>query len=183
LSEPIRKRIARWLYKTRRILATIAGVSAIWIIGPTVFTNLLSSLSTTQATSNIDVACSSYPQPASGLYASYDPSERVAPFTIKTSVGGHYYVKLEDAVTARPVIAFFLRGGETFQHTVPAGSFVLKYATGDVWCGERDLFGSTTSTNQADRVFEFSETYGYTIELIARKGGNLPTRTIDRNRF
>lgn len=55
---------------------------------------------------------------------------------------------------------------------------MLKYATGDTWCGEGALFGPTTSTNQADRVFEFSETRGYTVELIARKSGNLRTRAM-----
>jgi len=183
LPEPLGKRLLRRFYASRRLIMITVGVSAVAIVRPTILTDLLSDSSTPKTTTKVAADCTGYPQPVSGVYATYDPSERVAPLTIKTGPGSYYYVKLEDSVTARPVMTFFLRGGEVFRQDVPEGSFVLKYATGDTWCGDRALFGPTTSTSQADRVFEFSETRGYTVELIARKGGNLRTRAIDRSQF
>jgi hypothetical protein len=63
------------------------------------------------------------------------------------------------------------------------GRLVLKYATGTTWCGERELFGTSTETERADRVFEFDDKHEYTIELIARRNGNLPKRRISRDDF
>ena len=128
-------------------------------------------------------ACTSYPQPSSGLYASYDQSARVSPLVIRTSPGGSYFIKLEDAITAKAIMTFYLRGGETFEQDVTEGTFVLKYSTGENWCGEKGLFGPSTSTNKTDRIFEFTETRGYTVELISRRDGNLRTNTIDRSQF
>lgn len=183
LPERVGKRVLRRLNASKYLIMIAAGVGVVAMLKPSVLTDFLSDSSTVKTTSTVAAVCTGYPQPLIGLYAAYDPSERVAPLTIKTSPGGYYYVKLEDSVTASPVMTFYLRGGETFQQDVPEGSFVLKYATGDTWCGERALFGPTTSTNKADRVFEFSETRGYTVELIARKAGNLRTRAIDRSQF
>lgn len=183
LPELLSKRILRRLYASRYLVLIAAGVSTVAMLKPSVLTDLFPKNLTTTATKSVAISCAGYPQPESGLYASYDPSERVAPLTIKTATGSSYYVKLVDSLTARPVMTFFLRGGETFRHDVPEGSFILKYATGDEWCGESALFGPTTLASQADRVFEFSETRGFTVELIARKGGNLRTKAIDRSRF
>jgi len=80
-------------------------------------------------------------------------------------------------------MTFFIVGGETLRVRVPEGSFILKYATGDRWCGEVNLFGEDTTTKQADDIFIFVGGRGYSIELITRKGGNLRTKTIDRSRF
>lgn len=182
LPESVGKRVLRPLYAFRYLLIIAVAIGGVAVLKPSFLNDLLSDRSTTKATTVV-AACADYPQPRSGLYAVYDPSERVGLLTLKTSPGGHYYVKLEDSVTARPVMTFYLRGGETFEQDVPEGSYVLKYATGDIWCGERALFGPATSTNQADRIFKFSETRGYTVELISRKGGNLRTRAIDRSQF
>ncbi|WIG50825.1 MAG: hypothetical protein OJF48_001742 [Afipia sp.] len=184
LPEPLGKRILRRLYVFRRLFMIAAGVGAVAIFKPSILTDFLPDSSTAKPpTAAAAAACVGVSQPWTGLYASYNPLERVSRLTIKTSPGGYYFVKLEDSVTARPVMTFFLRGGEIFRQDVPEGSFVLKYATGDVWCGEGALFGPTTSTHKADEVFEFSGTGGYTVELIARKSGNLRTRAIDRNQF
>jgi hypothetical protein len=80
-------------------------------------------------------------------------------------------------------MTFFIRGGETLRATVSEGSFILKYATGDRWCGESILFGASTATEQADEIFIFDDSHAYTVELIKRSGGNLRTKTIDRDRF
>lgn len=183
LPEPLGKRILRRLYGFRHLIMIAAGVGAIAIFKPSILTDFLPDNSTAKPSKAAAVACAGVSQPWTGLYASYSPLERVSRLTIKTSPGGYYFVKLEDSVTARPVMTFFMRGGEILQQDVPEGSFLLKYATGDVWCGEQALFGPKTATNQADRVFKFAEDRSITVELVSRRDGNLRTRSIDRTQF
>jgi len=127
--------------------------------------------------------CASRPQPNQGIYARYTQSPDVAPLTLRTGSGSNYFVKIEDAVSGRPILSFFVYGGSTLNAKVPAGSFVFKYATGSQWCGDLELFGASTETNKADRVFQFDDDHSYTIELIARTGGNLVTKRISRDSF
>jgi hypothetical protein len=129
--------------------------------------------------------CASRPQPNQGVYARYDHAPNVAPLTLRTESGSNYFVKIEDAISGRPILSFYVYGGSTLQAEVPAGSFVLKYATGSDWCGEGELFGygALTETSKADRIFQFDDDHGYTIELIARRNGNLPTKKIGREAF
>ena len=74
---------------------------------------------------------------------------------------------------------------------VPLGQFVLKYATGNYWCGENDLFGTETQFNRTHTVFRFARQdtddgytmTGNTIELILQRNGNLKTSRISREAF
>jgi hypothetical protein len=74
---------------------------------------------------------------------------------------------------------------------VPLGRFILKYATGDAWCGENDLFGNQTQFNKANADLRFArqEFYdgytliGHTVELILQINGNLKTSRISRQTF
>lgn len=182
LPEPLRKRVLRQVYARRYLIIIAAGLGLIAALKPSTLTDWIPETSATR-TAAPSSPCTGYPQPSSGLYASYDYSARVSRLTIKTNPGGQYFIKLEDAITARPVMAFYARGGEILEQNVPEGSFVLKYAVGEIWCGETALFGDTTSTNKTDRIFDFTETRGYTVELISRKSGNLRTRIIDRSQF
>lgn len=182
LPEPLGKRFLRRVVASRRMILLAAIAGGLVLIKPTIFTEWFSIDRQSDKTSLVD-ACSTYPQPFTSIRSVYDVSERVAPLTIKTRSGGGYFVKLEEAGTRRPIMSFYLRGGEILEEQVPEGSFVLKYATGDRWCGETRLFGPTTTVKQADQIFAFEEGQGYTVELIARKGGNLRTMAIDRNQF
>jgi hypothetical protein len=81
-------------------------------------------------------------------------------------------VKIADAVSGRPILSFYVFGGSTLRAEVPAGSFVLKYATGDDWCGDRELFGASTQITQTDRIFQFDDDHGYKIEKPFRRTHN-----------
>lgn len=140
-------------------------------------------------------ACIVHAAPRQGVYRWYVDSQDVANFTIKTASGSDYFVKLEDASTAVPVRSFFVRGGSTLSNQVPLGTFILKFATGNSWCNEADLFGSGTTTRQADKLLVFerhvtqdatsimTSTSDITVELILQPGGNLRTHTIPRSQF
>jgi hypothetical protein len=141
-------------------------------------------------------ACIGRPQPRQGIYKWYGRSwgDDVADFTIKTAAGSNYFVKLED-LSGRPARAFFVQGGSTISYKVPLGTFILKYASGQSWCSEAELFGPDTATNQADQFFDFDRQVtedatgittsisDITVELILQPGGNLRTHAILRSQF
>jgi hypothetical protein len=183
LPEPFARRVQRHLRAHWRLLAIAAAVGGgIWW-QPAFLTKLFAEREQSPAAKAAAEYCARYPQPATGVLAVYDPADPVVPLTIKTSSGGGYFIKLEDSVSGRLAMTFFVRGGETLHARVPEGSFVLKYATGERWCGEVNLFSGDTTTQQAEKTFIFDEEHEYTVELIVRKGGNLRTKTIDRSRF
>jgi hypothetical protein len=128
-------------------------------------------------------SCASRPQPRQGTYARYSRRADVAPLTLRTQSGSNYLVKIDDAVSGRPISSFYIYGGSSLETQVPQGSFVIKYATGAYWCGDNELFGALTETHKADRVFRFDDDHEYTVELIARSNGNLPTKRIARDAF
>lgn len=126
--------------------------------------------------------------PAQGVFRYYGTEPRVAPLRIKTAYGPeNYFIKVVDASDARPIITFFVKGGETYEARVPLGEVRVKYASGETWFGENALFGPETRYSQADHVFAFERTAsglsGYTIELIKQVDGNLTTKSIDRSQF
>lgn len=83
--------------------------------------------------------------------------ERIAPLRIVTPSGReNYYVKLVDISTGASIVSFFIFGGESFETKVPLGTFAIKYATGEIWYGEKYLFGKNTQYSEADKTFEFA---------------------------
>jgi hypothetical protein len=127
--------------------------------------------------------CVAIDRPPQGVYRDHSFAPRVAPFTISTAAGSDYLVKLEDETNGILGMSFYVRGGSSITETVPLGNFILKYAAGRSWCGERDLFGPDTATKQADDLFSVDQSTHWTIELILQPGGNLKTHSIPRSRF
>jgi len=78
-----------------------------------------------------------------------------APFTIKSSEGSHYLVKLCEASTGKSVLTVFVHGGEPVKISVPFGDYIIKYASGINWYGYTHYFGPETSYAQADDKFSF----------------------------
>ncbi len=121
----------------------------------------------------------------------------VAPLLIRTNPGFDYYVKLAKPGTGRevpPVMALYIRGGESFETLVPLGTYEIRYAAGHMWFGEDVLFGkdrpsgtNVTHFSKADKLFKFDfdgESYsGFTVELIMQLNGNLPVSTISAQEF
>jgi hypothetical protein len=114
-------------------------------------------------------------------------SEAIAPFSVKTSPGATYFIKLVRPSDNREEIAGFIVGGQPFSTTVPIGTYELRYATGQVWIDEHEYFGPKTVFYKADRLLVFSiegdRVRGSEIELIPQRGGNLRTSTIRKDKF
>jgi hypothetical protein len=128
------------------------------------------------------------PAPVShGIYRDYSSEERIAPFKILTQSGSNYYAKLVDVLTNREIMSIYIIGGRPVEVDVPLGSYRLKYAHGEVWCGDSLLFGELTAYGEAQDTFNFaiegSHISGYTVELIPQVHGNLRTKSISASDF
>ncbi len=191
LPEQPAKKIFRQIYRFSWAGFFLCIVLLIWHPWTSNFTSHApSSISAPQKSIPQDT-CSLRPQPRQGIYGRYTELPRVAPLEIRTSPSFNYFVKLEDAANGNLVMSFFIRGGSTLEENVPFGSFILKYAIGKSWCGDRDLFGSNTYTEKAGQILTFKPentkngyiAKGHKIELIPQQGGNLLTIPISRDEF
>jgi|GEM_PF-3040016 len=54
----------------------------------------------------------------------------------------NYFIALVDWQSEKVIITAFIRAGEMVEIPVPPGSYKLRYAKGDKWYGEKELFGS-----------------------------------------
>jgi hypothetical protein len=131
------------------------------------------------------------PLPSTGVYALYGhklPKRgQLPPFKVNTPTGGNYLLKLVDVVSDVPVMAIFVRGGETVEVEVPAGTYRLKVASGDNWYGDAIRFGPHTSYSVMDQLMTFSvegrELLGNQITLVSVANGNMHRQPIDASQF
>ena len=127
------------------------------------------------------------PLPWNGAIRNQTSASREAPLEIRTSPGNHYLVKLEDVSSKQNVIDVFVHGGNTVKIKVPLGSYLIKYASGEIWYGYQYYFGPETSYNKADQIFHFRvegrQVSGYTITLYRVSDGNLSITQINPAEF
>jgi hypothetical protein len=110
----------------------------------------------------------------------------------------NYVLKLKDRKSNNEVLMIFVSANQTFETKVPLGTYRILGASGDVWYGEKDLFGPSTNTFVLRRSsgapsfaggdeFEFTlkaRTYhGHHLVLRKAVGGTLSTQTISTNEF
>jgi hypothetical protein len=169
------------VYRFRgRIAIGICAVFLLWASNDAIRARINNSVTSPPA-------CQAHTQPRQGVFAYYDLAPAVARLTIRTAADANYFVKLEHLQSGAPSMTFFIRGNSTLEAKVPLGDYIIKYASGDLWCDESDLFGPGTTIKQADDIFTFAEDEEgishWTIELIKQRGGNLGTRSIPRSKF
>lgn len=125
--------------------------------------------------------------PPSGETKNFSNGAAVAPFQIKAPAGSNFVVKLDDASTLQPALTIFVRGGETVKVHVPLGTYVVKYAFGENWYGDNDLFGPETRYSRAERPFVFQKEggqyTGYSLTLSEPAKGNLKAAGINADEF
>lgn len=132
------------------------------------------------------VACSPVePVTIHGIYRVYDTNDqpRLTQWTINAGAGANYFIKLVDAASGAPKVSYFVYGGSILTTDAPVGTFVVKHAAGDIWCGEQKLFGDNTSTKKGTNLVTFREDYTYTYFLTPMQNGNFPTKRIPRSEF
>jgi hypothetical protein len=113
-------------------------------------------------------------------------SSKTAPLGIAVPSGANYFIKLV-SLQGEEVSSFYMDGGTSRKVNVPFGSYRIKYASGQNWCGNTELFGQKTMLSEANQTFDFGivgdQVVGYSVELIPQSQGNLSTMTIGRGDF
>jgi hypothetical protein len=119
----------------------------------------------------------------------------VAVVKVTAEKGADYVIKLVNVADAKDQIVIFLRGGESSSTKVPLGRYRILGASGHVWYGRDELFGTQTRffrlhsrTNEADpQVFQLRQKgntiYGLDLSLKQEIGGTLGEQTIARADF
>lgn len=130
---------------------------------------------------------SQLPLPQNGFVKYYTFDDPVAPLKIVTSSYVNFYVKLENSQTGELVLSAFIRKGQSAELNVPLGKYIIKYATGKKWFGEKLLFGCCTEYYKLDDLFDFrvegNQYMGYTVELFLQTDGNLDIVELDEGQF
>lgn len=113
------------------------------------------------------------------------PGSALAPLKlVGTRDGQHCMLHLADWRSKAPVMAVFVRNGETAETLIPAGQYRGTIACGSAWYGDQQ-FGPRVVMDEIETplVFLRSESgqiKGLQIELSRRIGGNLRTRPVLR---
>ena len=130
--------------------------------------------------------CPKVALPVNGEIRMYMNKRRIAPLEIRTARGANYLVKLVSVsgTSERTVMTIFAKGGETISTVVPLGTYEIRYAAGEKWCGYRDHFKHETNCcHKADRRLTFTDTARYTITLYSVFDGNLGMSSMSPERF
>jgi hypothetical protein len=122
-----------------------------------------------------------------GVQRNFTGQMPLAPLRIITPSGGGYFLKLVDPKNDATRMTIYVRGGIVSDVDVPLGSYRIRYAHGATWCGDRTYFGPDTLYLSTENLFTFDqrvdEVSGYTLELLPRRDGNLPTQPIPPYQF
>lgn len=111
--------------------------------------------------------------PATGVLSDMGFAADFGPLKINTGAGNPTYIKIY-TVGGQLVKTLFIRAGDSVHTNLGQGSYVVKYASGDTWYGEEEMFGDTGVYQKADTVLEYSESgVGYELTLENVVGGNL----------
>lgn len=114
-------------------------------------------------------------RPRAGLMWNRSGLPATFPLQVRTFPGKDYVLFLSDPETLEPAMAGYIRGGEHFRLLVPPGEWQLRFAFGQGWLGEQDLFGPLTGWVETDAPLEFRITGlarrdGYLVTLIEENG-------------
>lgn len=120
----------------------------------------------------------------STLSASYDSASATCPLTLIAN-NKNYYVKLCDTMRGDKTVAkFFIRAKDELTVKIPAGSYKIKFGSGDEWYGEQELFGKYSQYGEFRELnfsFDGYSSQGHTISFYKTVAGNLKTNITTRN--
>lgn len=120
----------------------------------------------------------------STLSASYDSASATCPLTLIAN-NKNYYVKLCDTMRGDKTVAkFFIRAKDELIVKIPAGSYKIKFGSGDEWYGEQELFGQYSQYGEFRKLnfsFDGYSSQGHTISFYKTVVGNLKTNITTRN--
>ena len=137
-----------------------------------------------------DAFLSQQPLPENGsCKIFYPPESCVATFTVKTDLNNHYLVKLVDS-SNNPALYLFVRANSIASIKAPLGTYELRWVYGSKWYGYENLFGSSSTYEQALHPLVFCEEPTATGRTITGRkitfktfNGNLPSTRIGSGQF
>lgn len=118
--------------------------------------------------------------------------DAVATLRITTPAGSHYLLKVIDAKTGKEEVLFYIEGGKTFDTKVPLGTYKIRAASGTIWYGAEEFFGSGTSFFELRQIkgedtFAFTRSknviHGHHLKLTKQIDGTMESNPIGRNQF
>jgi hypothetical protein len=110
-----------------------------------------------------------HPDPPAGLMWNRSGLPAVFPLVVKTAPGPDYMLTLIDTGTGKPVLAAYIDGGAFFRVLVPPGTFRLRFASGQTWRGEEELFEPGDSTE----MFELDTPLTFETRGLGTKAGHI----------
>ena len=121
--------------------------------------------------------------PATGILTDNTSGSGFGILKINTASGNPTYIKIYSA-SGGLVKTLFIHGGDSIQTDLDQGSYIVKYATGENWYGEKEMFGSSGIYQKADTVLEYAESgAGYELTLKSVVNGNLGSVGQSKNTF
>lgn len=102
---------------------------------------------------------------------------------INTSKDAGYVVKVVDIIDGEVMMQCYLPPGVSQEIEIPAGTYEVRYTSGNRWFGNKEMFGARGRYAKADRVFTFTRGSGYELTLYSVINGNLKSRTMKREDF
>lgn len=130
--------------------------------------------------------------PKNGIITNYTGKKAIAPFRIITSkysspTVDNYYIKLIDAKSEQLAVTIFVQSGSTIEVNVPIGTYKIRYAVGEKWYGEKELFGHFTSYNKSEELLDFIDkgyyVQGHSLVLYKVANGNFSTQPMNAKDF
>ena len=113
------------------------------------------------------------------------PGRPLAPLKLTGSQHGeHCLLRFSEWQTGAPVMAMFVRSGETTETMFPIGQYRATVACGTTWHGTQ-LIGRDAGVDEVELPIVFTQgqsgqMHGAHIDLTRRVGGNLRTRPVFR---
>lgn len=112
---------------------------------------------------------------------------RVAPLELITPAGKNYWVRLVQAKTGAVAAQMFLQGGASIKTQVPAGTYEVRYSTGEQWCNSSKLFGEGSQFYKIEGLLTFHATptgyAGYSLTLNPNTWESAVSKDIDLLEF
>jgi hypothetical protein len=126
-----------------------------------------------------------------------DRRRAIAPLAIETDAEASYLIKLVNVRDDKDQIVIYVRGGDTYSTKIPLGSYRIRVASGQTWCGRDVLFGPNTryfrlaskdgtSTDDA-ATYKFTQSgnriFGMTLQFKSVAEGNMSQEAIKASEF
>ena len=156
-------------------------VGLLIVIGLIVTLPSIIELVTTERQSNSSPTLVPVQEPQSGTILSGVESYDGSKLTVTASSNSSHVVKVKTA-SGLTRLTFYVRAGDTVTVKVPSENLYVYFASGDVWYGEKYLFGNDTQYAMDDEIVDFTQ---YTMEYTLRPvtDGNFSETPIDPDEF